>query len=94
MSGGKREGKQKVLNNASFLPFLYLMLFIIFFPSSFSYFFLPAAFLERMQIEFIKRVARRPSNRASNYTSATQRGPAASAQTNAYDIHLRRASRK
>lgn len=45
MSGGKREGKgKKVLNNASFLPFLYLMLFlfIFFLVFCFPYFFLPA----------------------------------------------------
>lgn len=45
MSGGKREGKgKKVLNNASFLPFLYLMLFLLIFflVFCFPYFFLPA----------------------------------------------------
>lgn len=66
MSGGKREGKEKVLNNVSFLPilFFYLVLFIIYFfflvclfPFLFRYFSFPTRcfFFKRMQIGFTKR---------------------------------------
>jgi hypothetical protein len=83
MSGGKREGKEKVLNNASFLPilFFHLVLFIIFFffYSSVFFYFLFCYFFffptrcffspERMQIGFTKKGLRggRPSNLESNY---------------------------
>lgn len=70
MSGGKREGKEKVLNNASFLPilFFHLVLFIIiffllvclflFFVLLFFFFLsYPLLFFspERMQIGFTKK---------------------------------------
>ena len=71
MSGGKREGKEKVLNNASFLPFFFVLylvvLFIIFFlvclffSFLFSYYYFcvgpnPLLFIfERMQIGFTKK---------------------------------------
>ena len=71
MSGGKREGKEKVLNNASFLPFFlccisscYLLFFsssVFFFSFLFSYYYFcvgpnPLLFIfERMQIGFTKK---------------------------------------